>query len=237
MNPSRIVLAALSIAAFACACATPRLPKESVMRLLDEYSAASQPSLACFGSVKIKGNGVNFNGSVILAIDGDQYRLEVVDGAGITAVAVAGGSGVMIRLDMNTGAKTILTGEAAKTVHLDKVSAPVSLLKTLVTGAPPPSEKKGEIQPAGTVYKMATSNPSMELELDGERLTQLTLYGEDGNQITAKLGPMTGVGLERHVASARVEAGGGAVMEINWQKVTPKEKFPEGFFSFTEVDE
>jgi len=44
-------------------------------------------------------------------------------------------------------------------------------------------------------------------------------------------------GVERHAASARVEAGGGAVMEINWQKVVAGKKFPQGFFSFTEADE
>lgn len=213
------------------ACASARISQDTTLRELAAFSKPSYPSF--YGLARIAG-GRDFKtpeGMAILALKDGLYRLEIMNSAGLTSLAIAGRPGKMVRLDPVSGRKDEITGAGADALPLAGGRVPARLLWSIVTGAPP--EFSGVVSAGGPpgARVVKTRKPPMRLVYSG-RLEKIAL--EEAGGVVIKLGPMTQGVAAPYVSYARIEAEGAGAVEMRWERVMQGIEFPEGFFSFAE---
>ncbi|MBI5815502.1 MAG: hypothetical protein HZB29_07810 [Nitrospinae bacterium] len=224
---------ALAVLAVSCATAPPLM--DIVTRDIESLAEARPRSFAGSGHIKVDAGEDSFSGTIALALEGDNYRLEALDAANRAVAAVAGGKETITRVDGNTGKKTIARGNFAKSIQIGGIVMPAGLLRTIVTGSPPPFEKMIQVARAGAGYKVTTSGPAMDLFVQGGRLAGVTIEGWDMGALSVDLGPMAGEGESRYVSGCVIKMKGGGKATIRWEKADFGKNFPAGFFTFDDI--
>ncbi len=213
-------------------CVSVRLDKKTVLQDIDRLRKPDYPSFTGLGSIDLKGGGTDYSGSITLALSGEKYRLEIFNAVGKTVMAVAGAPGRMIRIDPETGSKTVLTGKSANIVRLDGLSIPVSVLRSMVTGAPPTFGRVVSAYSEDGVKKALVAKPGMTLEYT-DKLKKIIFEGDDSEEIIVTLSPFAKGGGTPYVSSVTIEfPERGAIARIKWNRVLHGGAFSKGYFSF-----
>ena len=188
------------------------------------------------GTVSVSGPGTGFSGSILLSMDGDKFRMEVLDAVNRATLAVAGEPGNLIRVNPTTGERSMSDSTSIRAPELGGVTAPCGLLRTAVTGALPYFGKV--VSTRGILGKsyVKTEEPAMELVFSG-RLLELRLQTEDDDIVTLRLGPIVSQKPVGRLEWAEISLGSGAVFRVRWKKVETVKSFPPGFFTFEDAVE
>jgi hypothetical protein len=188
------------------------------------------------GSVTVSGPGPGFSGSILLSMDGDWFRLEILDAVNRAALAVAGEPGKIIRVDPATGERSMTNATSIRAPELGGVTAPCGLLRTAVTGSLPHFGKV--VSTRGFLGKsyVKTEGPPMELVFSG-RLLEVRLLAEEDDTVRLRLGPAVSQAPVGMLEWAEISLGAGAVLKVRWKKVEAVKSFPPGFFTFKETTE
>lgn len=187
------------------------------------------------GTALVSGAGAGFSGSILLSMEGDKFRLEVLDAVNRAALAVGGEPGRMIRVNPATGEKQVTNSTLIHAPELGNVTAPCGLLRTAALGSIP---RFGGVVSTRRILgesRVTTENPSMEFVFS-ERLLEVRLRTEEGDTVTLRLGPAVKGGPAR-LEWSELSLGSGAVLKVRWKKVEPVQSFPPGFFTFDDTAE
>jgi hypothetical protein len=224
-------MAAIIVFATSCAGVVRGPDIESLIRDREQDS----PFMAS-GAVTVSGPVSGFSGSILLSMDGDKFRLEVLDAVNRAALAVAGEPGKIIRVDPATGERRMTNSTSIRAPELGGVAAPCGLLRTAVTGSIPHFGKA--VSTRGSLGKsyVTTEEPSMELVFSG-RLLEARLRAEEGDTVTLRLGPAVSQAPVGRLEWSEISLGSGAVLKVRWKKVEAVKSFPPGFFTFEETVE
>ena len=222
-------LAAITFFATSCAGVVRGPDIESLIRNREPDA----PFMAS-GAVAVSGPGSGFSGSILLSMDGDKFRLEVLDAVNRAALAVAGEPGRIIRVDPVTGERRMDNSTSIRAPELGGVTAPCGLLRTAVTGSLPHFGKA--VSTRGILDKsyVKAEDPSMELVFSG-RLLEVRLRTEEGDMVTLRLGPSVSQAPVGRLEWAEISLGSGAVLKVRWKKVDAVKSFPPGFFTFEDA--
>lgn len=217
-------------------CAEIQLGPPAGAKALELLTVYEYPSFSGVGAIVAEGGGLDFSGSILLAIDGGRYRLEILDPFGRGALAVAGDENQRTQMDTITGERISVTGQPARFIELDGVHLPVMALMTLVTGSPPPYKKLLTVNEGDDGHWLArVSDPAMELYYSG-RLEKVALTGgADDEKIVITLGKIARDQAGFNVSAFHIDFGRGKTsITVEWKKVRRNVKFADGFFDFTE---
>ncbi len=188
------------------------------------------------GTALVSGAGAGFSGSILLSMDGDKFRLEVLDAVNRAALAVAGEPGRMIRVNPATGEKQVTNSTSIRAPELGGVTAPCSLLRTAALGSIP--RFGGVVSTRRILNKtyVTTDDPSMEFVFS-EKLLEVRLRTEEDDMVTLRLGPTVNQEPVGRLEWSEISLGSGAVLKVRWKKVETVASFPPGFFTFDDTAE
>ena len=189
------------------------------------------------GAITVSGPGSGFSGSILLSMDGDKFRLEVLDAVNRAVLAVAGKPGAMIRLNPTTGERRITDSTSIRAPELGGVVAPVGLLRTAALGSIPHFGKAVSNRSLFGKAYVKTEDPSMELVFSGNLLQAVSLRTQEDDAVTLSLGPVVKHAPVEWLQWSQISLGSGAVLKVNWKKVETVESFPPGFFTFDDAVE
>jgi hypothetical protein len=232
IQPGKAFLAAIIFFATSCAGVVRGPDIESLIR--DRGSDA--PFMAS-GTVTVSGPGAGFSGSILLSMDGDKFRLEVLDAVNRAALAVAGESGAIIRIDPATGERRMTNSTSIRATELGGVVAPVGLLRTAALGSIPHFGKA--VSTRGILGKtyVKTEDPSMELVFSGSLLSEVRLQTDEDDTVTLRLGPAVNHAPVGWLQWSQISLGSGAVLKVKWKKAETAQSFAPGFFTFEDTVE
>lgn len=189
------------------------------------------------GAVTVSGPGTGFSGSILLSMDRDKFRLEVLDAVNRAVLAVAGEPGAMIRLNPTTGERLFSDSTTIRAPELGGVVAPVGLLRTAALGSIPHFGKAVSNRSIlGKTY-VKTEDPSMELVFSGSLLQEARLRTEEDDTVTLSLGPVVKHAPAGWLQWSQISLGSGSALKVKWKKVETVESFPPGFFTFEDTVE
>lgn len=189
------------------------------------------------GAVTVSGPGTGFSGSILLSMDGDKFRLEVLDAVNRAVLAVAGEPGAMIRLNPITGERHVSDSTTIRAPELGGVVAPAGLLRTAALGSIPHFGKAVSNRNfLGKTY-VKTDAPPMELVFSGSVLREVRLQAEEDDTVTLSLGPAAGRAPAGWLQWSQISLGSGSALKVKWKKVETVESFPPGFFAFEDAVE
>lgn len=214
-----------------------KIPPDAALDDIRSFAVDYYPSFAGVGVIEITSGGEKHSGTILLALEGGNYRLEIIDPAGRTALALAGSERKMTRVDTSTGEKKVFTGNEASVARINGVRVPVFALATLVTGSPPCFSRLVSASVHGSARRAIIKDPDMEITYS-DRVERIAMKGEGGAGVTLMLGEMARGPLAPYVSTCVIKAGGiGGRAVVKWESVRQGVEFPPGFFSFEEEDE
>lgn len=194
------------------------------------FEKPGYPTFAGIGAIRVTGSGAPFAGSIMLAIDGDRVRLEIIDKLGRPALALAGRPGAMKRLDPATGSVERVKKDGA--ALFGGISIPPGLLRVMVTGEAPRFSKITSTAASGEGRMARTDGPPMKIHY-ASSITRLELPGPAGAWMDIALGPMARGQAAPYVSYAKLSCRG-VNISVEWKRVKQGLAFAEGFFSFTD---
>ena len=216
----------LSIPLLAQGCVTFSFPSGQAQGDLEAMARPGYPAFRGLARFTMAGLRGNFSGGIMMAMEGEKFRLEITDATGRTVQATAWNGNRLYKLDLATGVKA----PAQEGIFLD---APIPLARTMVTGAPPgygsvtSTWKKGGLK----VARVAPSG--MELSYKEGKLVKVE-GGGLGEGWSLLLGPFKNGPMAPYVESATLSAVGASV-SIQWVRVEQGMEFPPGYFLFEEI--
>ncbi|MBI4665714.1 MAG: hypothetical protein HY751_04800 [Nitrospinae bacterium] len=197
---------------------------------------SSAAGLSGKGTIRVESPSASLTGTVLLAVDGERFRLVVVDAANRAVEAFAGEAGKVYRVDAATGVKSqVEQGEDKGYVSIAGTRTPLSLLGTLITGAPPVFGEIITARPFGGGGRITTGHPSMELVYAGS-LKEIILMEEPEKGAGIAFGPVVPGPRGRHISGFKISAPGSSIA-VEWTDVDLSAVFPPGFFTFDDEPE
>lgn len=203
---------------------------DTALREISVFDKPDYPSFSGKGSFHVSGADRPFSGIILLALDKDRYRLEVISKTGAVVLAVAGGSEEAVRIDPATGEKSF--HDKSLVFLTENLSIPASFLRSMITGSAPLFDgiKSTSIKNGSRIVKAI--NPRMDFYYTN-RLEKIIYHPADGGLLRLALGPMKNGTLTPFVSSAEISYGK-LTIAVRWEDEVQGRGFPDGFFKFDE---
>ncbi|MDH5508817.1 MAG: hypothetical protein OEZ32_00510 [Nitrospinota bacterium] len=205
-------------------CVTFAFPPQEATGDLGAMAKPGYPTFRGLGQLTMENLRGKFTGAILLALDGERFRVEISDKTGRTVRTWAWNGARLMRLNLSTGAK-----EWMDEGFMNK--APMSLARTMVTGAPPGYTKVISTKVSGGMKVAWVSGPGMGLSYQAERLVKVEGGGAFSWEMA--LGPFSDGPTAPYVESATLSAAGSRLF-VQWIRVEQGVKFAPGFFMFEE---
>ena len=231
------ILLFLVVAPVSCVTFAGKLPTEEALDELNNLRTPDYPSFSGVGSLEVSTGGAKKQAAtILLALDGSRYRLELLDAVGRAVLAVAGDGERMIKVDPVSGAREEIKGPEAGRVSLGSVRAPVAALRSIVTGAPPVFKSVRSASLLDGRRRALVEGPEMEL-VYSDRLERVAIPAGEGGVVVYELGPMARGPMAPYVSSVKITLEGAGEATVRWRRVSQGRRFPEGFFAFNDSTE
>ena len=172
--------------------------------------------------------GSRFTGRLLLALDGDKFRIELMDKTGRVIQAVAGGQGQVIRINPQTGERSLHTGDTVPITS--RITAPVSFMRTLVTGEAPKFSSIKSASAKNGYQIVKVDGPAMEITYS-DRIEQILHHTKNGSSVALRAEPMVEGSLAPYSSGAEISSGA-VTIKVKWQEVMQGMEFDKGFFEF-----
>ncbi|MDH5637041.1 MAG: hypothetical protein OEZ04_00950 [Nitrospinota bacterium] len=205
-------------------CVTFEFPPHVATGDLASMARPGYPTFRGLGELTMESLRGKFTGAILLALDGEQFRVEISDRTGRTVRTWAWNGTRLMRLNLSTGAK-----EWVDEGFLNK--APMSLGRTMVTGAPPGYTMVTSTKVSGRMKVAWVAGPDMGLFYQDNRLAKVEGVGALSWELV--LGPFKKGPMAPYVESAALSAVGTS-LSIRWIRVEQGVRFAPGFFMFEE---
>jgi len=225
-------LVALFLLTYGCA-AAPVAPE--VARPAINERSAPPPPLRAVGLVRLRGPAGELvgKGKALLALEGDRFRLQVVDPMGRSLAAVARRGKSFVSLDPRSGARTMLDADQFGRLTLGDFSFPAAMIPALLTGAPPSFDRVVSARRSGAKVTVVTAAPPLTIVYAQQVLSITTANGEE-LAITAWRDQAG----RPYVASATLSREGAfGSVRVEWEGVERVKPYPPGFFQFRDFAE
>ncbi len=213
------------------ACSTFQIPPDVAVEEVSRFNRPGYPSFSGTGSIRFSGGGRVFNGTILLAIENHHFRLEIVDKSGRSIVAKAGRRERIISVDPATGERKIDTGSMIRIT--DGFFAPVSLLRSMVTGEAPSFSRVISTRIKSGRRLVNVTGPDMELTYT-DRLERIKIRSGSSGEVTMALGPMSKGPLAAYVSTVTFRYRNSMKVTVKWNNVGQGTTFADGFFEFDE---
>ncbi len=199
---------------------------------IESLKSGESTSFSAVGDLRFEGRDGSVTATLLLAVSGESYRLQIVKDGGGSQLAVAGGAGYVVYVDPATGVREEFFGAESDTVSIYGFTIHRALLATLVTGVPPQllGIVSARILKSGE-RTITSSSPPVEL-VYSDRLTEISYKGDSGRTDIVFDPIVAGGG---NVSSVTASGTGGSA-KITWLTVNENNSFPKGFFRFEESE-
>ncbi len=212
------------------ACATFKFPPELAVKEITSFARPDFPSFAGTGSFRVYGADRPFSGAILLALEKDRFRLEIISKTGAVILAAAGTPDRIIQIDPATGKRKVLNGDPV--VISDGFTAPAIFLRSMVTGSAPKFDGVMSTSFGDGVRIVKVDSPRMDFFYT-EKLNKIIHHPPGGPAVNLSLGAMIEGPLAPYVSSAEVSYRNLQIV-VQWEEVSQGLNFPEGFFEFNE---
>lgn len=200
------------------------------MREISAFDRPDYPTFSGTGSFQVSGTDKPFSGTILLAVDKQQYRLEVISKTGAVILAAAGGPEEAVRIDPDTGKKSF--HDKSLVFLTESLAIPAAFLRSMITGAAPLFDGIKSTAINDQLHVVKAVNPRMDLYYTS-RLEKIVYHPAYGGSLRLALGPMKNGPITPFVSSADVSYGK-LTITVRWKEVVQGRGFPEGFFRFDE---
>ncbi len=223
------------VAIFTISCAGIKINKDTANRELQGFLIANYPPTSGSGEIHIKSGQNSYTGFIFLAIDGNDFRIEIIDMVGRTTWATACDGEKIIDINTSSGEKKISKKPHDGFISLAGFKAPYALISSMITGAPPKFDKIDKAILRNGKKIVSTVVPEMEIEYT-KAVDKISFYTYAGREATLTFGERATGPVAPYVRSVTVSFPlNGGKAEIKWADVRQNVKFEKGFFSFNET--
>jgi hypothetical protein len=194
---------------------------------------AAPASFIAVGQLTGEANGTAMVGVVTIAVEGERFRVSIIDRFGQSGYAAAGSRGGLLVVDPFTGQKQFFTGPEGESITLGPIEIPAAVIPTLVTGAPPRFGRIDQAYAHQGERVAKTFDPAMTVTYR-VRLSSVQ-FGSRAALFTITPGPLKVTDQMVSVTTVSITGGVAAITAtIVWERVEIAPSFPAGFFSFSD---